>query len=91
MLGSSFELVLSLVYWPLMANFEVVLYQWMLKVYGGHPPLILLVSFFEDFGRAMIECMSSLWTALECYSGDMSGRLQCCGNYRLSTRSEECR
>ena len=41
--------------------------------------------FLEDFGSAMIECMSSLRTALECSSGDMSGRLQCCGNKTNNT------
>ena len=36
--------------------------------------------FLADFCRAIIECISSLWTVLECYYGDMSGRLWCCGN-----------
>ena len=38
------------------------------------------ILFFADFWRSMIECISLLWTALECSSGHMSGRLKCYGN-----------
>ena len=42
--------VLYVVYWSLLAPFEVVLSQWMLQVYGEHLTFSLVVSFLLIFG-----------------------------------------